>query len=70
MTHLANDSLTSPNQCDLLTRPEPQQGDIILGFVLGHLGRSSPFSTGAAERMYSKSGVTRCLPEASKGETA
>ena len=46
MTHLAHDSLTSPNQCDLFTRPEPQQRDIILGFVLGHLGRRSPFPTG------------------------
>lgn len=50
MTHLVHDSLTSPNQCDLFTKLEPQEGDIILGFVLGHWGRRSPFSAGVAER--------------------
>lgn len=34
--------------------------------MLGPLGKRRSFSTGDAERMFSKSGVTICLPEATK----
>lgn len=47
MTHLAKGS-------EELTRAKPQQGDIILGFMLKHLRRTNSFSIGVAERMGSK----------------